>query len=383
MAISHFSHVKITGIDYVIPSNICRDVDDYVHLFDNNKKKLARAKELIGYGKRYSVPEGVTTVDMCVQSAECLISKLNISKESIDAVIFVTQTPDYISPSSAHVIQKKLGLSMSCALFDITQGCTGYVYGLWVASSLIESRAVNRILLCVGDVAPVDNRLETKGSLLTYSDAVCTTILEYSEENIPSHYLIGSDGYQFETMIIPAGGLRMPVNEQILQTILIDKDDSQWSLTGSFMDGLAVVDFAMNVVPGHINELLSVSQLSIDCIEFFAVHQINKQLLETFALKVGIPDTKYYADTFIKYGNTSGISCILNFLDYCDNNIVDKSKPFALISYGIGLSWASTILNFNYLKYADIRFVLFKAEKTSDMEFKYWCDKIQNYSAIK
>lgn len=383
MAISIFNHVKITGIDYVVPSNICRDVDDYVHLFDNSTKKLERAKKIIGYGKRYSVPEGVTTVDMCIQSAKYLMSKLNINKDTIDAVILVTQTPDYISPSSSHIIQKELELPTSCAAFDVTQGCTGYMYGLWLASSLIESRSANRILLCVGDVAPINRELETKGSLLLFSDSGCATILEYSEEDISSHFIIGSNGYQYESMIIPAGGLRMPINEQVLKTIVVDHDNNKWCLNSSFMDGLAVFDFTMNVIPEHINELLSTSNLRVNDIEFFAIHQANKQILETLAAKSGIPEDKYSSDTFIKYGNTSGTSCILSFLDYYNTHNINKQKPFALISYGIGLSWASAILDFSFLKYADIRFVSFKAKRTYQEEFEYWKNKIQNYSASK
>lgn len=382
MAISQFKHVKITGIDYVIPSNICRNIDDYIHLFDNSTKKLERAKKIIGYGPRYSAPEGITTVDICVQSAGHLISKLNIDKSTIDAVILVTQTPDYISPASAQIIQKELGLQKSCAVFDVTQGCTGYVYGLWLASSLIESRASKRVLLCSGDVIRIDPDLDQKGSLL-FSDAGCSTILEYSDDEVYSSYLIGSDGYQYEAMLSPSSGARLPVNTETLNTIITDKDGNRWRLSGSFMDGLAVFDFTMNVIPEHIKELLSISNFQVDDMEFFAIHQANKQILETLAAKAGIPEDKYSTDTFIKYGNTSGTSCLLNLLDCCNTSFVNKKKPYALISYGIGLSWASAILQFNFLQYSDIRLVPFNVKRTYKEEFEYWKNKIENYSASK
>lgn len=382
MAYSCFSHVKITGIDFVIPNNICKQVDDYIHLFDNSIKKLERAKKIIGYGTRYSAPEGVTTVDICVQSAEYLISKLNIDKKTIDTIILVTQSPDYISPASAQIIQKELGIPKTCAAFDVTQGCTGYVYGLWLASSLIESRASNRILLCSGDVIVSDPDLDQKGALL-FSDAACATILEYSDDEIYSSYLIGSDGYQYEAMLAPSSGARLPVTDDILKTVITDKDGNKWRLNGSFMDGLAVFDFTMNVIPEHIKELLSLSHKTVDDIEFFGVHQANKQILETLAAKAGIPEGKYSTETFIKYGNTSGTACILNFLDYCKTSLCDKKKPAALISYGVGLSWASAILDFSHLQYSDIRFETFKVKRTYKEEFDYWKNKIENYSASK
>ena len=382
MAYSCFSHVKITGIDFVIPSNICRNVDDYIHLFNNSIKKLERAKKIIGYGTRYSVPEGVTTVDICVESSKKLLSALNIEKETIDAVILVTQSPDYISPASAQIIQKELGLLKSCAAFDVTQGCTGYVYGLWLASSLIESRAVKKVLLCSGDVVTIDPDLDQKGALL-FSDAGCATILEYSDEEIFSSYLIGSDGYQYEAMLAPSSGARLPVNYDILKTVITDKDGNKWRLNGSFMDGLAVFDFTMNVIPNHIKELLSLSKKTVDDIDFFAVHQANKQILDTLAGKTDIPDNKYSTETFIKYGNTSGTACILNFLDYCKTSLYDNKKPVALVSYGIGLSWASAILDFSHMQYSDIRFVSFNVKRTYKEEFEYWKNKIENYSASK
>lgn len=382
MAYSCFNHVKITGIDFVIPNNICKQVDDYVHLFDNSIKKLERAKKIVGYGTRYSAPEGVTTVDMCVDSSKHLFSALNIEKETIDTIILVTQTPDYISPASAQIIQKELGLSKSCAAFDVTQGCTGYVYGLWLASSLIESRASKRILLCSGDVVVIDPDLDQKGALL-FSDAGCATILEYSDEEIYSSYLIGSDGYQYEAMLAPSSGARLPVTCDILKTVITDKDGNKWRLNSSFMDGLAVFDFTMNVIPEHIKELLTLSNKTVDDIEFFAVHQANKQILETLACKADIPDDKYSTETFIKYGNTSGTACILNFLDYCKNSLYDSKKPVSLVSYGIGLSWASAILDFSHLQYSDIRFETFKVKRTHNEEFEYWKNKIENYSASK
>lgn len=382
MAYSCFNHVKITGIDFVIPSNVCRNVDDYIHLFNNSTKKLERAKKIVGYGTRYSAPEGVTTVDMCVDSSKHLFSALNIEKETIDTIILVTQTPDYISPASAQIIQKELGLSKSCAAFDVTQGCTGYVYGLWLASSLIESRASKRILLCSGDVVVIDSDLDQKGALL-FSDAGCATILEYSDDKIYSSYLIGSDGYQYEAMLAPSSGARLPVTCDILKTVFTDKDGNKWRLNSSFMDGLAVFDFTMNVIPEHIKELLSISNFQVDDIEFFAIHQANKQILETLAAKAGIPKDKYSTDTFIKYGNTSGTSCLLNLLDCCNTSFVNKKKPYALISYGIGLSWASAILQFNFLQYSDIRLVPFNVKRTYKAEFEYWKNKIENYSASK
>lgn len=383
MAVSKFSHVKITGIEYVIPNNICRNVDNYLHFFDNNPKKLERAKKMIGYGNIYKAPEGVTTSDLCEYAANNLIKNMNIERNEIDALIFVSQSPDYFAPPSSQVLHKKLDLSESCAVFDVTQGCTGYVYGLWLASSLIESRAAEKVLLCAGDNTYIDPELDQKGGSLLFSDAGCATLLEYSDNENLSSFYIGSKGKGFESIIYPAGRSRLPVSEKILKTVITDKDGNKWKLNEGFMDGLAVFDFTMNTVPAHIAGLLQSSGYNIDDIDFFGIHQANKQIVKTLAEKAGIPESKYSVDTFTKYGNHGGISCLSNLIDnYADIIQKEKSRA-ALISFGTGLSWASVIFDIGQIYCSGIKLAHFDAVRTFDEEFEYWKNKIENYSASK
>lgn len=383
MAVSQFNHVKISGIEYVIPNNICRNVDDYLYFFDNSPKKLQRAKKMIGYGSIYKAPEGITTSDICGYAAIKLISKLNIDINSIDALIFVSQSPDYYAPPTSQVLHKKLNLPESCAVFDVTQGCTGYVYGLWLASSLIESGAVKKVLVCAGDNTYFDPELEQKVKNLLFSDAGSATLLEYSDDLIKSHYFIGSNGNGFEAGIYPAGRSRLPISEKILKTIITDKDGNKWKLHEGFMDGLAVFDFTMNTVPEHIAGLLQSSNYSVNDIDFFAIHQGNKQIVQTLAERAGIPESKYSTETFSKYGNNGGISCLSNFIDNYADTIMKETKRVALISYGTGLSWASAILDIGNIYCSGIQLVNFKPARTYDEEFEYWVNKISNYSASK
>lgn len=383
MAVSQFNHVKISGIEYVVPSNICRNVDEYLHFFDNNPKKLQRAKKIIGYGSIYKAPEGVTTSDICEYAAKQLISKMNIDINSIDALIFVSQSPDYYAPPSSQILHKNLKLPESCAVFDVTQGCTGYVYGLWLASSLIESGAAKKVLLCAGDNTYFDPELEQKVRNLLFSDAGSATLLEYSDDLIKSNFFIGSKGDGFEAGIYPAGRDRLPINEKILNTIITDKDGNKWKLHEGFMDGLAIFDFTMNTVPAHIAGLMKSSYYNIDDIDYFAIHQANKQIVQTLADKAGIPETKYSVETFTKYGNHGGISCLSNLMDYYADIIKNEKKKVALISYGTGLSWASVILDIGNMYCSGIELVDFKPVRNYDKEYEYWKNKIENYSASK
>lgn len=380
MANSIYKHVLVKGVNLVIPQDIHRNIDEQIHLFNNNQKKLERAKKIIGYGDIYKVPDGITTVDLCEKAAKDLIKEMQIDVSTIDVLIFISQTPDYVVPPSSQVLHRNLGLSKSCAVFDLTQGCTGYIYGLWVASSLIESRVAKRVLLCVGEHIDIDGALYHRGGNLIFSDAGSATIIDYTENENISYYVIGSDGTGCEAIIAPAGQARMPISHKILDTVITDKDGNDWQLFHRFMDGLAVFDFTMNTVPEHIKILLEFSQYKVQDIDFFAIHQANKQIVDTLAYKVGIPDYKYSTNTFTKYGNVGGISCLSNFMDnFAD---IEKNTNYAaLISYGSGLSWASAILNIKEIYCSGIKLIHFGNGKTQDELFEYWTNKIKNYSA--
>lgn len=347
MAKSVFNHVQISGISFIIPDNYVYNVEDYIHLFDNNEKKLIRAKKMVGYGTRYFSPNNITAVDACETAAKDLIENLNIDLNTIDAIIFVSQCPDYRTPASASVLHGRLKMPETCAVFDVNQGCTGYVYGLWLASSLIESKACKKVLLLASDNKTKEKREPEKvydKSSLIFSSGSSATLLEYSENASPSYYLIGSDGSRYESIIAPFGGSRIPVTQELLDTYICDNNDNKYALEGEYMDGEAVFYFSINTVPNHVRELLEFSKYDYNNIDFFAIHQANKQIVEAIASELELPEEKYSSDTFVNYGNMAGISCLSNLIDKKYHDLCIKENNIALISFGVGLSWASAVL---------------------------------------
>ena len=275
MAESVFNNVKISGISFIIPDNYVYKADDYIHLFENNAKKMSRAKKMVGYGTRYFSPDNITAVDACEVAANDLIENLNIDLSSIDALIFVSQFPDYRTPASASVLHGRLNLPETCAVFDVNQGCTGYVYGLWLASSLIESKACKKVLLLASDNKTKEDREPENAhskEILIFSSGASATLLEYSENAAPSYYMIGSDGKGYEAIIAPFGGARIPLTSEILNTEIEYKDGSKSKLSNGFMDGQAVFYFSINTVPNHVRELLNFSKSDYSSIDYFAIH---------------------------------------------------------------------------------------------------------------
>ena len=381
MAESVFNNVKISGISFIIPDNYVYKADDYIHLFENNAKKMSRAKKMVGYGTRYFSPDNITAVDACEVAANDLIENLNIDLSSIDALIFVSQFPDYRTPASASVLHGRLNLPETCAVFDVNQGCTGYVYGLWLASSLIESKACKKVLLLASDNKTKEDREPENAhskEILIFSSGASATLLEYSENAAPSYYMIGSDGKGYEAIIAPFGGARIPLTSEILNTEIEYKDGSKSKLSNGFMDGQAVFYFSINTVPNHVRELLNFSKSDYSSIDYFAIHQANKQIVETIASDLQLPDDKYSSDTFINYGNMSNISCLNSLIDKKYNDLCSKKIKTALISFGIGLSWASAVIDIDTIYCSGLKFYTFPEEDNKQQLLSYWIEKITN-----
>lgn len=381
MAKSVFNNVKISGISFIIPDNYVYNVEDYIHLFGNDEKKLLRAKKMVGYGTRYFSPDNITAVDACEAAANDLIENLNIDLNTIDALIFVSQVPDYRTPASASVLHGRLNLPETCAVFDVNQGCTGYVYGLWLASSLIESKACKKVLLLASDNKTKENSEPENAhskEILIFSSGSSATLLEYSENTTPSYYMIGSDGKGYEAIIAPFGGSRIPLTTEILDKEIEYKDGSKSKLSNGFMDGQAVFYFSINTVPNHVRELLAFSKNDYNSIDFFAIHQANKQIVEAIASDLQLPDDKYSSDTFINYGNMSNISCLNNLIDKKYNDLCSKKIKAALISFGIGLSWASAVIDIDTIYCSGLKFYTFPEEDNKQQLLSYWIEKITN-----
>lgn len=386
VAFNCYKNVKVSGISFIVPDNVKYSVDDFASFFDNNPKKISRAKKIMGYGTTYPAPEGVTAVDMLEVAANDLIANMNIDKDTIDGLVFVSQAPDYITPPSSNILHSRLGLSEECALFDLKQGCTGFVYGLWASSSLVESKACKRLLLLCSDFIinfdgdGYSQSVDNKVSSLIFSSGACAVLLEYSENSSPMYFNIGSRGSGYEQIILPAGGARLLIDKDILDTEIRDKDNNPWNLTSGFMDGLGVFNFTMEVVPGHIKKLMEYAGTGIDDIDFFAIHQANKQIVENIAGLVGLPDEKYSSETFTKYGNMSGVSSASNLIDACGEKLNHSTMKVAVVSFGIGLSWASVIMDLGNIYCSGIKFHTFKNIKSRKEIIEYWVNKFKNYS---
>lgn len=343
MSLSKFKNVKILGTVVVTPQNNI-NIDDEIAFYENSKM-LERNKKILGLGTRHVVTEGVTASTLCEEAAKILIKEKNIDISEIDTLIMTSINHDYNGNSDACIIQGNLGLNEECACFDTSGlGCTDVVYGLWLAHSLIQSGASKKCLFLEGSTSSLLSDVDNRNSNMLFGDAGSATILEFSEEENPAYFHLQSHGKDWKKIVTPAGGFRFPIRKDIIDIKLKDIMGNPINLWDSIMDGTEVFKFAIATAPNSINKVLEYSNNTIEDIDFFAIHQANAQIVRTVIMHSGLPRDKSSSKTFTKYGNCGGTSVLMNFCDEMKNSEKDYSK-IAFVSFGVGLSTASCILN--------------------------------------
>lgn len=341
MALCTLNHMKISGITTVVPP-LEKCIDEDVDQYAGGATAIQRIKETIGVGRRRVADPSVTALDLCLYAAEALLDEFSIDRESIDAVICVTQTPDYLQPCNAAVIHGKMELPESCACFDVNMGCSGYVYGLWIAGSLVEQGMLKRVLLLAGDTISkcVNPRDKTVSPL--FGDAGSATLIEYQEGATPSSFALNTDGSGYEALIIPAGGYRNPRNEENARAV--EDSDGNWrSACDLHMKGGDVFNFTLREVSKAILGILSQAGIAKEEIDYFFLHQANRYILSNIAKRIKVPIEKVPCDVASRYGNQSSASIPCVMADSLGGD-TGESLHVLLSGFGVGLSWASAVL---------------------------------------
>lgn len=338
-------NVRVAAVRSAVPSReVC--IDDEVEFYGGSAKKVARLKATLGMDKRRVAPYGVTASDLCAHAAQALLQAYPDVQDSVDALIFVSQSPDWPLPATACELQHRLGLPKTCAAFDVNQGCAGYVYGLWLGSSLVAAGAARRVLLLVGDAHSYGRDVRNRITASVFGDGGSATLLERDEKAAPLVFGLGTDGSGFETIIVPAGQARIPFIRDAGQNAplvegTMDQGGNPWHMCETFMDGGGVFNFTMDVVPNHIAGLLVHTGRKPEDIDWLLLHQANKQIVENLALKSGFSPDKAPVDSFSKYGNTASASIPIAMCDHFGSTPL--SGQILLCGYGVGLAWASCL----------------------------------------
>ena len=347
MAHSTFQGIRISGVVTVVPKTI-RCIDDEVDLYGGNAKQIARIKRALGLDKRHVVQAGTTSLDLCVEAAEQLMAGLAVDRGQVDGLIFVTQTPDHLQPANAAIAHGRLKLGTDTAAFDVALGCSGYVYGLWMAHMMIASKTCSRVLLLAGDTLSrcVHERDRSTASL--FGDAGTATLIEAWDTPSESYFSLHTDGTGCGHIIIPAGGFRKPSTPES-QEAREDADGNWRSENDLFMNGGEVFDFSIKTEPAAIQAILSHSGEDLDDLDYLIFHQANRYILSNIAKRLQVSLDKVPCDTVGRYGNQSSASIPCTINDALQAVFLEGKKRVLLSGFGVGLSWASAIIDLDKL----------------------------------
>ena len=283
------------------------------------------------------------TSDMAYIAAKNLLGEYNINKTDIDFIILVTQTPDYLLPTTACIIQNKLGISLSSGAFDLNLGCSGYVYGLAVAKTLIMSNVAKQVLLLTADVyTKFINDMDKSVRTLFGDGASATLINEYIANDI-GNFEFGTDGSGWDKFVIPYSGARTANNNQDLNEYSDDNGNVR-SNRNIYMDGAEIFNFTIEKIPTAVRNVLNKNNLTMTDIDLFVFHQANVFMLDHLKKIMKIEDERFYI-SMENIGNTVSSSIPIALKTADSEGILHKGKKVMLVGFGVGLSWGATIVD--------------------------------------
>lgn len=333
MAFFSINHINIKGIAAAVPSQKESNWE-YEVLSDKEKKLLVKTT---GVEERHKAPDGVTTSDLCFEATQKLLSELQWDPKEISLLIFVSQSCDYYLPATAIILQDRLGLPKNCIAFDVGLGCSGYVYGLSIISSIMKTTKLQKALLMVGDVSSATCAYEDKSTYPLFGDAGTVTAIELNNTSKPTHFSLQSDGSGHKAIIIPDGGIRNRASAASFEKKEISKGIKRANFNLA-LNGLDVFNFSVTEVPSTIKEFLFKLKKTPEDFDYFLMHQANKLMNETIRKKLKFTSNQV-PYTLSKYGNTSSASIPLTIVSELRDVVTYKETKILMTGFGVGLSW--------------------------------------------
>ena len=327
--------VFIKHISYYLPQKVLSN-EQLTHEFPEWTVEKIASK--IGVNQRYISEDNETAADMGIKAADKLFNECHINKKSIDFLLFCTQSPDYFLPTSACVMQEKLGLPTSCGALDFNLGCSGYIYGLALAKGLITGRIANNILLITADTYTKYLHRADKGNRTIFGDAATATLVSTDGFAEVGEFSLGTDGRGAENLIVKTGAMRA---KNTVNDLTFDENNNPKSSDHLFMDGGEIFNFTADAVPQLVNEVLLKNNLQQSDIELFVFHQANRYMMNYLRKLINIEKNKFYI--YLKnVGNTVSSTIPIALVEAQKENVLNANVLLA--GFGVGYSWGSVVI---------------------------------------
>ena len=325
-------NVRLRGVASCVPKTIIGNLDCPV----GQRSERERLIRNIGIERRRICWPWQCFSDLALEAAERLLDAVGWKREEVDALIVVTQSPDYLIPATAIILQDRLKLRTSTIAYDINLGCSGYPFGVYTVGSMLAGGGIRKALLLVGDkCATLQDPL--------FSDCGTATALEYDPGAPRMWFDFNSDGSGYRAIILPVGGHRVPTQFHHLIPAKQEDGDVRRPVD-LLLDGAAVLNFSTQRVPPAIKALCEFSGQSLDSVDFVLLHQANRMINETIRKKLGLPPERV-PSTLLDFGNTSSASIPITMTARIREPLSVGRTRLLMSGFGIGLSRGSCIVD--------------------------------------
>ncbi|MCX6272527.1 MAG: ketoacyl-ACP synthase III [Bacteroidetes bacterium] len=328
-------NVRISGFAACVP----KTMEDNLNLSLISGDEAKKFIESTGVRYRRIADNKTTTSDLCFHAVSKLITDLSWQKEDIDCIVFISQSADYILPATSCILQHRLGLSQETYCLDISSGCSGWVYGMSVITSLLQNGNFRKGILLAGETTLKLGSAFDKSYWPLFGDAGTATALEFIPGNKSINFHFCTDGGGFEAIIIPDGGFRNPFKPESLNYKEIEPGISRNNLH-VHLNGMDVFSFAITKAPDTIKKLVSHFQLNIEEVDAFIFHQANLYMNEKIRNKLKLPANKV-PYSLNKFGNTSSATIPLTLVTEWREKLMTSRQRLIACAFGVGLSWGS------------------------------------------
>jgi 3-oxoacyl-[acyl-carrier-protein] synthase-3 len=325
----------IKAISYYLPERIVTN-EDLVKEFPEWTVEKVAGK--VGVNRRHIAADNETASDLATLAAKKLFTEHNIDRSIIDFVLFCTQSPDYFLPTSACLIQNRLGLPTSCGALDFNLGCSGFVYGLSLAKGLIAGGIAKNVLLLTAETYSKHIYPKDKGNRTIFGDAAAATLISTDGFASIQNFSLGTDGRGAKNLIVKKGGVRQP---NALDDMVFDEAGNPASSDYLYMNGGEIFNFTSEAVPVLVEQVLEKNRLSKNDIRLYVFHQANKYMMNYLRKLIDIEPEKFYF--FLEnVGNT--VSSTIPIALYEAQKEGKLQGNILIAGFGVGYSWGATIL---------------------------------------
>jgi len=329
----------IKALSYYLPENVLTN-EQIVKEFP--EWSVEKINKKIGIKERRVADVNETASDLAVKAANRLFEEEQVEKMDIDYLIFCTQTPDYVLPTTACVIQERIGLATSIGAIDINLGCSGWLYGISLAKGLLSGGMANNVLLLTAETYSKHIHPKDKGNRTIFGDGAAATVISSHGIAEIGHFTFGTDGRGADNLIVRTGAARQKVK---LNDLVFDDFGNPKSSDNLYMNGSEILNFTLDIMPKLADDTLQKNKLNKEDIDLHVYHQPNKYISSLQQRKLKIPKEKYYC-SFEKTGNTVSSTIPIAIKEAIKEDRIKAGDKVLSIAQGLGYSWAGIVLCF-------------------------------------